>query len=88
MLSLSFNAHFTFEITLEGSKPKELKNVAAPGGSGKPSAGPSASRYFVAVLNPERPPVFNRFVTYGGNCDGISCAQPSTSNPICVNGCY
>jgi hypothetical protein len=53
-----------------------------PGGSGKPSAGPSASRYFVGVLNPERPPVFNRFVTCGSNCDGISYAQPSTSTPI------
>ena len=82
MLSLSFNAHLTLEITLEGSRPRELKIDAAPGGNGKPSAGARVSRYLVAVLKPGRPPVFNRFVTCGGNCDGISCAQPSTSNPI------
>jgi hypothetical protein len=82
---LSFKAHLTLDTTLEGSKPRELKIDAAPGGSGKPNAGPSVSRYLAAVLKPGRPPVFNKLVTCGGNCCGINCglpSQPSTSTPI------
>jgi hypothetical protein len=72
MASLSFSAHLTLDITLDGSKPKELKIDAAPGGSGKPNAGARVSRYFVAVLKPGRPPVCNNLVTCGGNCVGIN----------------
>lgn len=67
MLSFAFSAQPMLDISFDGSKPKELKIDAAPGGRGKPNAGLSVSRYFAAVLKPGRPPVFNKLVTCEGN---------------------